>query len=120
MQLFFANKEKIMGRSLRLALVASFTATFALMGSIAAAQDAPAGAVSKPACKKPEFPGKLASETQKRAFNKDIEGFADCIKKYVAEQQKIADDHIKAANQAAADYNNAVKELQSEINEAKE
>lgn len=109
-----------MARTLRLALIASFTATCALMGSVAQAQDAAPSTVTKPACKKPEFPGKLASENQKKAFNKDIESFADCIKKYVAEQQKIADEHIKAANQAAADYNSAVKEIQSEINEAKE
>ena len=76
--------------------------------------------VNKPGCKRPEFPGRLASDLQKRAFNKDIEGYAECIKQYVAEQQKQADAHIKAANQAAVDYNSTVKELQAEIDAAKE
>ena len=76
--------------------------------------------VSKPACKRPEFPGKMASDNQKRGFNKDIETFAECIKQYVADQQKQADSHIKAANQAAIDYNTTVKELQAEIDAAKE
>jgi len=83
----------------------------------ALAQDAN---IAKPACSKPQFPGRLASENAKKTFNKDVETYAQCIKKYVADQQKLADDHIKAANAAAADYNNAVKELQSEIDKAKE
>ena len=76
--------------------------------------------IAKPSCAKPQFPGRLASENLKKNFNKDVETYAQCIKKYVADQQKLADDHIKAANAAAAEYNTAVKELQSEIDKAKE
>ncbi len=84
----------------------------------AAAEDATT--VPKPDCKKPQFPGRLASDNQKRAFGKDVEAYGDCIKKYVTAQQKMADDYIKAANQAAADYNSTVKELQADIDAAKD
>ncbi len=97
--------------------LAAVAAVTLLVAGVAAAQDA--AGVAKPSCKRPEFPGRLASESQKRTFNKDIESYAECIKKYVADQQKIADDHIKAANQAAADYNNTVKQIQAEIDAAK-
>lgn len=92
----------------------------------ALAQDA-TPSVAKAECKKPQFPGRLASDNAKRAFTKDVSAYGDCIKKYVAAQQKVADEHnqiannhIKAANQAAAEYNAAVKEIQDEIDAAKE
>ncbi|HZQ63004.1 MAG TPA: hypothetical protein VFC24_16735 [Casimicrobiaceae bacterium] len=105
-------------RLVRPALVATLAAALCAAAP-ALAQDANAN-IAKPACTKPQFPGRLASEAQKKSFNKDVETYAQCIKKYVSDQQKLADDHIKAANAAAADYNNAVKELQSEIDKAKE
>ncbi|MDQ6620225.1 MAG: hypothetical protein M3Z31_11100 [Pseudomonadota bacterium] len=102
--------------------VKSFTTCIglALVCALPAAYAQDAATISKPDCKKPEYPGRLASDTQKRSFNKDVEGYAACIKKYVGEQQKLADDHIKAANQAAADYNTAVKELQTDIDSSKQ
>lgn len=107
-----------MTRIVRLSLTSAVCAAFACAAPFAVAQDA--ATVAKPSCNKPQYPGRLASETQKKSFNKDVETYAACIKKYVTDQQKLADDHIKAANAAAADYNNAVKELQTEIDKAKE
>ena len=107
-----------MARHLRPALILPLVLACGLAAPLAAAQDAPA--VPKPDCKRPEFPGNLASDNQKRAFGKDVKAYGECIKKYVAAQQKEADLHVKAANEAAAAYNSAVKELQAEIDAAKE
>ncbi|MEP7207818.1 MAG: hypothetical protein ABI920_12835 [Casimicrobiaceae bacterium] len=103
-----------MKHPIRLAL--AVVAASSILGSGAAmAQET----VTKPTCKRPEYPGKGGTEVQKRTFNKDIEVYAECIKKYVAEQQRLADDHIKAANSAASEYNTTVKQIQAEIDAAK-
>ena len=99
--------NRLVKSSIAIALCAGFAGA-------AIAQD-----ITKPSCTKPQYPGRLASENQKKSFNKDVEGYAACIKKYVGEQQKIADDHIKAANAAAAEYNDAVKQMQADIDAAK-
>ena len=69
-------------------------------------------AVPRHACKKPEFPGRLASDGQKRAFRTAVDAYAECIKKYVAAQQKNAEAFVKAGNTAIDEYNTAVKEFQ--------
>jgi len=102
--------DRLVRSSLAIALCAGFAGA-------AIAQDS--ANITKPSCTKPQYPGRLASENQKKSFNKDVEGYAACIKKYVGEQQKLADDHIKAANAAAAEYNDAVKQMQADIDAAK-
>lgn len=112
----FAPGGTVMTRLTRNSLALALCAGFACAAPAAHAQDA---TIAKPTCARPQFPGKLASEGQKRSFNKDVEGYAACIKKYVGDHQKLADDHIKAANAAAAEYNDAVKQMQAEIDSAK-
>lgn len=103
-----------MTRIARISLAIALCAGFVCAAPAVQAQD-----IAKPSCTRPQYPGKLASENQKRSFNKDVEGYAGCIKKYVSDQQKLADDHIKAANAAAAEYNDAVKQIQAEIDASK-
>ena len=86
--------------------------TVAATASLAYAQDT---AIAKHACKRPDVPTRTASESAKKAFNSDVEAYSACISKYVKEHQKLADDHIKAANGAAAEYNTAVREMQAQI-----
>lgn len=71
------------------------------------------GSVAPPrhSCRKPEFPGRLASDGQKRQFRTAVDGYADCIKRYVAVQQKNAEAFVKAGNAAIDEYNAAVKEF---------
>ncbi len=71
-------------------------------------------AVPRHGCKKPEYPGRLSSDTQKRNFRKDVDVYAECIKKYVAVQQKNAEAFVKAGNAAIDEYNAAVKEFQEQ------
>jgi hypothetical protein len=85
--------------------------SLALAATTATAAPPPDAAdVPKPNCNKPgEFPGRLASERQSREFQKDYVAFTDCLRKFALEQQKLAEPHIKASNDAINDYNAAVK-----------
>ena len=63
-----------------------------------AATDAP---VPKHACAKPgEHPGALASDTQRRGWQKEYVGYTDCLKKFINDQKAIAEPHVKAYNAA--------------------
>ena len=67
-------------------------------------------AVPKHTCAKPgEFPGSLASDNQKRQYHRDYIAYTECLKKFVADQNKLAEPHAKAANDTAGEYNAAVK-----------
>lgn len=106
----------------RIAAIAALAGACTLVTGGVAAQES----VAKPTCKRPEYPGRAAGEDQAKAnarlrsFNTEVETFAACIKQYVADQQRLADEHIKAANAAAADYNSAVKEIQAQIDKDKQ
>lgn len=103
-------------------------ALLAIAALPALAQNAPAPAASTPAgdmpkhnCGKPgEFPGSLASDTQKRAYQKEFVAYTDCLKKFATDQQKLAEPHAKAANDAANEYNTAVKAFNDAVEKAKE
>jgi len=98
------------------------------LASIAAAQQSPAPAnaaaaaepVPKHSCTKPgEFPGNLATENQRRNWQKGYVDYVDCLKKFINEQQALAEPHIKASNDAINDYNAGVKEYNAQIEKAK-
>jgi hypothetical protein len=86
--------------------------------SAAPASSAP---VPKPECgaKPGEYPGNLASDTQKRAWQKEFVAYIDCLKKFIQDQQALADPHVKAANAAINEYNAGVKAYNDEIQKAK-
>ena len=98
---------------------------FTALSSIALAQQAPASAAAaapapKHSCTKPgEFPGNLASDAQRRTWQKDFVAYIDCLKKFVEEQQALAKPHIDAANAAVNEYNAGVKDYNEQIEKAK-
>lgn len=102
-----------MSRLLTLAVLALFAA------AAHAQQPAP---VAAHGCKKPgEHPGRLASDNQRRNWIKDVNGYLECLKKYVSDQQAIAKPlldqakpHLDAANAAVDEYNKAVGEFKAE------
>ena len=73
-------------------------------------------------CAKPDaHPGRLASEQKLRSWNKDVNTWQECMKKYIAGIQAKADEAVKTANAAVAEsnaavnaYNATVKELQAQ------
>ena len=106
---------------LRLLAFLAFTA----VSSTAPAQQpsAPAAPVApqpKHSCTKPgEYPGNLASDTQRRTWQKDFVAYIDCLKKFVEEQQALAKPHVDAANAAVNEYNAGVKDYNAQIEKAK-
>ena len=83
-----------------------------------AAEDTATVAMPRHSCNKPESPGRLASDLQRRVWRKDVDAYSECIKQFAAKQQKNADLLVKAANAAIEEYNAAVKEFQDEISKA--
>lgn len=97
------------------AVLAMSVAAFSLFATSATAQQAtapatPAVPIPKHNCGKPdEYPGNLASDTQRRTWQKGYVAYVDCLKKFVEEQQALAAPHVKASNDAIEEYNAAVK-----------
>ncbi|MGH8801733.1 MAG: hypothetical protein ACREX6_05495 [Casimicrobiaceae bacterium] len=80
-----------------------------------------AAAVPKHGCVHPgEFPGKLASEHQQKEWQKDFVAYVDCLRKFVTDQQALAEPHVKAANATVDEYNRAVKEYNDTVQKLKE
>jgi len=102
-------------------------AVFAAAASLAIAQTPAAAPADTPQCAKPDsHPGRLASTEKMRGWNKDVQGWQECMKKYIGDLQAKADAAVKAANTAVADSNNAiaaynatVKDLQAQADAVK-
>jgi hypothetical protein len=104
---------------------------FAALAATAAAQTtAPAapsaspaatGPAPKPECgaKPGDYPGNLASDTQRRTWQKEFVAYIDCLKKFVEEQQALAEPHVKASNAAINEYNAGVKAYNDQVQKAK-
>ena len=45
--------------------------------------------------------------------------YVDCLKKFIEEQQALAEPHIKASNDAINEYNAGVKAYNAEVEKAK-
>jgi len=75
----------------------------------------PSSAAEPPACVKPDpHPGRLASDTRKKQWFKDVNAWKDCSGVYISELQARASTAIAAANKAVEDYNRAAKEFQEQ------
>ncbi|HKU86858.1 MAG TPA: hypothetical protein VJV77_11030 [Casimicrobiaceae bacterium] len=89
------------------------------------ASPAPAPAKSatptpKHSCVKPsDFPGNLASDNQRRTWQKSYVDYVECLKTFVKEQQALAEPHVRASNEAIEEHNNAIKDYNAQIEKAK-
>jgi hypothetical protein len=98
--------------------------TLAFASTAVAQQPAPAGAskIAPPSCEKPgDYPGRLASESQRRSWVRNANAYLDCLKKYAVEHQGIAkplldqaQPHIDAANAAIDEHNKAALAFKAE------
>jgi hypothetical protein len=107
--------------------VALVVATLALASSALAQTPAPAPAAANASnCAKPDdHPGRLASDRQRAGWEKEVQAWQECMKKYVGEVQAKADQAVKVANAAVAEsnaavaeYNNTVKTIQAQVDAA--
>ena len=77
-------------------------------------------AIPKNTCEKPdEYPGKLASDGMIKAWNKSMDTYGVCIKKFAADQKAIVDAAMKAGNDAVEEYNAAVNKAKEAMEKAK-
>lgn len=88
----------------------------------ASAAATPSADVPKHSCTKPgPFPGAMTStDNQMRQYSKDYIAYTDCLKKFALDEQKAAEPHMKAANDAVTEYNAAVKAYNDEVQRRKE
>jgi hypothetical protein len=104
-------------------LLLGATAAFAALAQTPAPAPSPAASdapVPKHACTKPgDFPGALASDTQRRSWQKEYVGYTDCLKKFINDQKAIAEPHVKAYNAAVDEYNESVKVFNEQIEKAR-
>ncbi|HEV8502630.1 MAG TPA: hypothetical protein VGR63_13715 [Casimicrobiaceae bacterium] len=88
----------------------------ALSASPALAQGA-----SKNTCAHPEdYPGRLASDTRRKAWQKSMDEYGNCIKKFAADQRAIADAAVKAGNDAVEEYNAVANKAKEAIEKSKD
>jgi hypothetical protein len=102
-----------------LAFAVSALAASAFAQTSAAPPAAPPAPVPKHNCGKPaEYPGNLATDAQKKNWQKDYVTYVDCVKKFIEEQQALAEPHVKASNDAINEYNAAVKAYNETVQKA--
>ncbi len=61
--------------------------------------------VAGPACKKPVAPSALRKADDTSEFDDKFETYKSCVQDYAADQQKVAQKHVDAANAAINDLN---------------
>ena len=103
-----------------------FAATLLAAAGIAFAQAPAAPAVvpvDKPKCEpRPEYPGRLAmqSDLRRNSFKREIDAYKACMMAYVEQQKVQQQAHLQAANGAITDYNDTMKKIQKEQEDAKD
>ena len=112
--------HRIIRTIVAVALAGGACASLAQQPPATAAAGAAAAPAPRHSCAKPgDFPGSLATENQRRNWQKGYVEYVDCLKKFINEQQALAEPHVKASNDAINEYNNGVKEYNAQIEKAK-
>jgi hypothetical protein len=70
--------------------------------------------------KKPEHPGKMASENMQRQWRKSASAYLECYKTYASATRALAQRYTEAVNKVIDDYNTAAKEIQAAADAALE
>ncbi|HLX23951.1 MAG TPA: hypothetical protein VKR38_11430 [Usitatibacter sp.] len=105
----------------RATVVAALAICFAIPAVHAA--DAAATAVPPPKCDpKPEYPGKLALQSDNRAksFRKELDTYKDCVNAYLADRTAAVKANEAAANTIINDYNAVMKKINDAQTAAKD
>ena len=76
-------------------------------------------AIAKHACVKPDdYPGRLASDGSRRNWQKSMDTYGDCVKKFTTEQRLLADTAMKSANDAIEEYNAVITKAKEAVEKA--
>ena len=65
------------------------------------------------------FPAASRATTSGRTGRRGYVEYVDCLKKFINEQQALAEPHVKASNDAINEFNDGVKEYNAQIEKAK-
>lgn len=107
----------------KLALAAALAASCGLaFAQSPAPAGHPAADVPKPKCEpKPEYPGRLAmqSDLRRNAFNRELKAYKECMMAYVDERKALYTGNLNAANAAIGEYNDTMKKIAAEQEAAK-
>ena len=79
--------------------------------------------VPKPDCgEKPEYPGRLVmtSDMRRRNFDREVTKWAECMKTYVNDRKATSEANMAAGNAAIDEYNNTIKKIKQDEEDAKE
>lgn len=93
-----------------------------LVGATTAYAQAPAD-IPKPKCEnKPDYPGRLAmqSDSRRKTFDRDMKNYKDCMMAYIEDRKNAIKANDAAANAAVDEYNNLMKKIQEEQNAARQ
>ena len=76
---------------------------------------APAAApvtVAPPKCDpKPEWPGRLATDSRRKLFDREMKTYKDCMNAYLEERKAHLKAHEQAANAAIEEHNTVMKKV---------
>lgn len=99
-----------------------FLAALATAATTASAQaPAPASDVPKMKCEPvPEFPGRLASDTRKKVFDKEMKQYKECVQAYLDARKAALKANEAAANAAIDEHNTVMKKITEEQNAARQ
>ena len=109
-------------KKLALAAILTATAGFAFAQAPAAPAAPAAAPVDKPKCDpKPEYPGRLAmqSDLRRNSFTREIAAYKACMMAYVEVQKVQQQAHLQAANGAITEYNDTMKSIAKAQEDAK-
>ena len=63
---------------------------------------------------KPEYPGRLASDTRNKVFEREMKAYKDCMNAYLDERKAAIKANEVAANAAIEEHNAVMKKVQEE------
>ena len=81
------------------------------------------GDVPQPKCEnKPEYPGRLAmqSDNRRKVFDRDVKAYKECMMAYIEDRKASIKAHDVAANAAVDEYNGLMKKIQEDQNAARQ
>jgi len=107
----------------RIAIAAALLATAGFAFAQAEAPKAAPVDVPKVKCDpKPEYPGRLAmqSDLRRNSFTREINAYKTCMMAYVEDHKAAQHAHLQAANNAIQEYNETMKKIAAEQEAAKQ
>jgi hypothetical protein len=90
----------------------TFGAATAYAQQPAAPANAPTVTVAPAKCEpKPEWPGRLATDSRRKLFDREMKQYKDCMNAYLEDRKVHLKAHEQAANAAIEEHNAVMKKV---------